>query len=680
VARGKIKLQDTIARVVFIETDATIGATLGTNLFLPDGSVATPATLAEWMGVSTSTGTLAHRLLAGLRLGNDHPQYPLKAATETISGQWDFTQQIRGASGSAAAPLIAPTTDTNSGLYGVGADNIGVSTNGVLRWDVNAARVAQVVPLHINIDTSPGSEVSAFQINDSYTGAGVEITVFSTITPTPPANDGGVQIGVWEGSGRPPGGAASGYRWRMLGDVDSAADMVFYSHSASASGTEIYRHERDRAQMFFANGTAALPTISFASSHSSGLYWNASTTSVDASISGTAQLGLSATRLRVVPPIYLSDGSVSAPSLAFNSQTNDGIYTSGTNIVNFVTNGVTRLDIRTTQLTATVPIRGANGTAAAPTYSFSGDVDNGMYLTATANTVGFSTAGTVRFQIGASGQWGIGGATYGTAGQCLLSGGASAAPTWGSPTLVAANFANPTASIGLTAVTGSALTAMRSDAAPALDQGIAPTWTAQHLFAITGGVSAPDISFATDPNSGFYRIGADNIGASVGGVKVLDLAVASTQVVFTDGLYLTQTSAFNGARLYFQGRSGGVNRFRYSTDAGATSSNFRLYDESAAADRLGIATNGQIESFGDGAVGSPNWTWNADPDTGRYRAGANSVRDVAGGVASTGFDDNSTAGNTRFLIYDVDNGTLERVSVGAADSGGAGFKLLRIPN
>lgn len=44
------------------------------------------------------------------------------------------------------------------------------------------------------------------------------------------------------------------------------------------------------------------------------------------------------------------------------------------------------------------------------------------------------------------------------------------------------------------------------------------------------------------------------------------------------------------------------------------------------------------------------------------------------------FDNNSTAGNTRFLVYDVDNATLERVSVGAADSGGTGFKVLRIPN
>ena len=46
----------------------------------------------------------------------------------------------------------------------------------------------------------------------------------------------------------------------------------------------------------------------------------------------------------------------------------------------------------------------------------------------------FATNGTERFRIGASGQLGIGGATYGTAGQVLTSGGASAAPTWSAAT------------------------------------------------------------------------------------------------------------------------------------------------------------------------------------------------------------------------------------------------------
>lgn len=69
-------------------------------------------------------------------------------------------------------------------------------------------------------------------------------------------------------------------------------------------------------------------------------------------------------------------------------------------------------------------------------------------------------------------------------------------------------------------------------------------------------------------------------------------------------------------------------------------------------------------------------------------SGAHTIVDFGGGpgVFSVNFtaraqiDDSSTASHTSLLLYDVDNGQLERVTVGAADSGGTGFKLLRIPN
>jgi len=48
---------------------------------------------------------------------------------------------------------------------------------------------------------------------------------------------------------------------------------------------------------------------------------------------------------------------------------------------------------------------------------------------------------------------------------------------------VPAPRANPTASIGLTVVNGTATTYMRSDAAPPLDQAITPTWTGAHIFS-----------------------------------------------------------------------------------------------------------------------------------------------------------------------------------------------------
>ncbi len=39
-----------------------------------------------------------------------------------------------------------------------------------------------------------------------------------------------------------------------------------------------------------------------------------------------------------------------------------------------------------------------------------------------------------------------------------------------------------------------------------------------------------------------------------------------------------------------------------------------------------------------------------------------------------------TAGNIGLMLWDVDSGTLVRVTRGAADSGGTGFRLLRVPN
>ncbi len=48
--------------------------------------------------------------------------------------------------------------------------------------------------------------------------------------------------------------------------------------------------------------------------------------------------------------------------------------------------------------------------------------------------------------------------------------------------------ANPSGTIGLTAVNGSATTFMRSDGAPALGVGISPTWTGNHIFSAASGV------------------------------------------------------------------------------------------------------------------------------------------------------------------------------------------------
>lgn len=55
--------------------------------------------------------------------------------------------------------------------------------------------------------------------------------------------------------------------------------------------------------------------------------------------------------------------------------------------------------------------------------------------------------------------------------------------------------ANPTGTVGLSAVNGSATTYLRSDGAPPLSQAIAPTWTAEHIFNAAGAASTNSVLF-----------------------------------------------------------------------------------------------------------------------------------------------------------------------------------------
>lgn len=73
--------------------------------------------------------------------------------------------------------------------------------------------------------------------------------------------------------------------------------------------------------------------------------------------------------------------------------------------------------------------------------------------------------------------------------------------------------ANPTGTVGLTAVNGSAATFLRSDGAPPLSQAISPTWTGVHTFSFSG--IAVDINSA-NPRQRYFVTGATaNQGVSL---------------------------------------------------------------------------------------------------------------------------------------------------------------------
>jgi len=154
-----------------------------------------------------------------------------------------------------------------------------------------------------------------------------------------------------------------------------------------------------------------------------------------------------------------------------------------------------------------------------------------------------------------------------------------------------------------------------------------------------GAVGAPSVTFWNDPDSGLYRIGANNLGIAVNGAKVLDVA--------TTGLGVTGILSATGV---IKAPDGAVDApaitFTDDTDCGL----YRI-----GANNIGVAVNGAkvldvgtaglgitgVAKLGNGTVSLPAYSFTDDPDSGIYRIGANNLGIAVGGakvvdVATTG--------------------------------------------
>jgi len=84
----------------------------------------------------------------------------------------------------------------------------------------------------------------------------------------------------------------------------------------------------------------------------------------------------------------------------------------------------------------------------------------------------------------------------------------------------------------------------------------------------------------------------------------------------------------------------------------------------------------------DGSAASPTYSFSSsgNEDTGMFRSSDNVIGFSAGGTESMRINNTVAAGEIRLVVYDVSAAALVQVTRGAADSGGSGFRLLRIPN
>ena len=90
------------------------------------------------------------------------------------------------------------------------------------------------------------------------------------------------------------------------------------------------------------------------------------------------------------------------PAFTFNGDTDTGMYRTTTDSIGFATAGALRLTVNAGGISVGGGVYTGNGTVSAPSHTFSADTNTGFYSQA-ADTIGITTAGTLKWSINSTG-------------------------------------------------------------------------------------------------------------------------------------------------------------------------------------------------------------------------------------------------------------------------------------
>lgn len=316
--------------------------------------------------------------------------------------------------------------------------------------------------------------------------------------------------------------------------------------------------------------------------------------------------------------LQLASGLVGAPGLTWSAETTSGLYRSAAGDFRYSISAVDKVQITTNG------IRVADGVIGTPGFSFISDTDTGFYHIG-ANRFAAAVGG-VKLQ------------------------------DWG------ASATNPNVIYGGSSSANNAFTV--NNAADSLNFFII-RGDGQAEF-IDGTNAIPALSFLADTDTGIYRDAANQLSFTAGGVRVFTILTTNLQ-----------------ADLPIRGADGNVGTPEFSFSGDADTGIYRV-----GANDLGITIGGtrymalnasvgvsslQIFGIPDGAVGNPSLYFNSDGDTGIYRSGTNTFVLVGGGVALATFDYSNASNSVITLGSPAAGGVLalNLVTAGSATAGAA---------
>lgn len=409
----------------------------------------------------------------------------------------------------------------------------------------------------------------------------------------------------------------------------------------------------------FADGTALLPGIAFTLDTNTGIY-RVGADDLGITTGGTLRWDVSTTAITSTLQQLGAAGLVGTPTYSFSGDPNTGIYSAGADILGMAVGGVLNFFVSSTLTVSIVPFRGPVGAVGAPTFTFSGDTDTGIYRIG-ADDVGIATAGTLRFDV----------STTTVTSTLPLAGpvGAVGTPTFTFAGDLDTGIYHNGANTFNIAVGG----------APGLQIDATGNYSYFANYAINNGtVGAPQYSWNADPDTGIYRIGADNIGVALAGSSYLNISTSTLQ--YNGTAILTGATGTGTGGNYRSVDDGGTSRWLAGILGSAAERNYYIYELSAGVAALTVLSSNRQLLAQNGAVATPIWSFVNDQNTGIYSYAADAIGFAAGGslvfyMGSTAIqfeqqlqaDFTSSAGTPAFSFGNDTNTGIYRV--GADDLG-----------
>lgn len=344
--------------------------------------------------------------------------------SNNLSGAASLTGTVvRGGSGSAASPSISFSTDTDTGLYRSSADTLGIAVSG-----------SEAVTIDSSTFTS--SKVLSLPDGDASTPS----VGFSTA-----------------------GGIGLYYKTTNTAAFSANSNDVFIFNSAYIESKQPFR---------IPDGAEDEPGIAFASEDDSGLYYDNGAMSV--AIQGAETFTIGSSSITSKQQHLFQGGSAGSCAIAFEGDTNTGIYSTGADALLIANGGDAKVSL--------------NGKA--------------LQLTSESTTTPSQDGGNLTLTTGGgTGSGGSGGDMTFTTGAGLVKDG--------SVTFNLNQFLVEAGDFSINGAYDITLDAVNDF-----------TISASQVEFDNGSASSPVITFDSDTNTGLYRSTTDTLAVSAGGSQV----------------------------------------------------------------------------------------------------------------------------------------------------------------